>query len=127
VIPLSGSAKTPTTPTVVFSQTALPFGTQKAGSGQSTASLTIVNLMGAVLTNLAIPSPTGTNAADFATPPDNKCTNALAVGDNCSVTWTFKPAPGAPGPRTATVSVTYQVTGVAAPVAQAVILNGTAQ
>jgi hypothetical protein len=126
-IPLSGNAKTPDVPTVIFSQTTLPFGTQKAGSAQSTATLTIANFTAAALTNLAIASPTGTNAADFASPPDNKCTGTLAVGSNCSVTWTFRPPTGASGPRTAIVSVTYQVTGVAASASQAINLSGTAQ
>jgi hypothetical protein len=124
-IPLSGNAKTPTTPTVVFSQTTLPFGTQKAGSGQSKATLTIVNFMGAALASLTIPAPAGANAADFATPPDNKCAANLNAGDNCSVTWTFMPPAAATGARTAKVAVTYTVAGAAHQ--QDISLSGTAQ
>jgi hypothetical protein len=121
--PLSGNAKT-TPPAVVFSQTALLFGTQKAGSGQSKATLTIVNLTNASLTGLTIPALSAAAAPDFATSTDNKCANTLASGDNCTVTWTFAPI-GPPGARNATVNVTYQIAG-AAPANQTVNLSGTA-
>jgi hypothetical protein len=124
-IPLTGNAKT-TPPAVVFSEASLSFGTQKAGSGQSTAKLTIVNLTSSAFTNLAIPVPVGANATDFATPPDNKCTTPPAAGENCSVTWTFKPAAGVSGPRSGTVTVSYQLTGAAAPQTQVITLSGVA-
>jgi len=125
-IQLSGNAKTPATPTVVFSQTALAFGAQKAGSGQSTATLTIVNFMGGQLTSLAISPPAGANSVDFPLPSDNKCATTLDSEANCSVTWTFKPVAGTLGPRTATVQVGYSIGGVAKP-PQSISLNGTAQ
>jgi hypothetical protein len=122
-IPVSGNAKT-TPPFVVFSQTTLPFGTQKAASGQSTGTLTIVNLTSASLTTLVIPAPVGTNAPDFATAPDTKCTAALAAGENCTVTWTFKPLAGPSGPRSASVVVAYTDAGGAKN--QTITLSGTA-
>ena len=124
VIPLSGTAQTPSG-TVVFSAPTLTldFGGQKVGQS-STKTLTILNLQIASLANLSISSTTGTNAADF-TLGNNACTTVLAPGTSCAVSWSFKPAQGSSAGRTAAVTVTYSLNGTTNN--QVVRLSGAAQ
>lgn len=127
-IQLSGTVLVPTD-AVVSTPSPLNFGSVTKGSAAPSLTLTIANFKSVPLTGLSISDPTGANRTEFV-PSANTCgTTAapvvLAVGQNCSVTYTFTPGAAGTG-RTATVTFSYQVAGVPQPV-QTVTLVGAGQ
>jgi hypothetical protein len=116
-IGLAGSASS----TVYFSTTALAFGTATPAA-PITAKVTIINFESTGLANLVFPAITGTNAAEFAISVNSCVGGSLASAASCTVTAKFTPAAIGAGTRTATLTVNYQLNGVA--VTQTINLSG---
>ena len=93
----------------------LNFGNQNVGTKSSPVAVTVTNDGSSTLaiTNIGIG---GSDPNDFS--EKNKCGATLPVGANCQVMVVFQPQAG--GPRSASLSVTYQ--GLGSP--QAVALSG---
>ena len=107
---------TGTAPAVSISPTSLTFASQVVGTASAAQSITLNNTGNAAMsiTSLAL---TGANASDFT--ETNTCGSSLAASASCSVSVTFRPA--ASGSRTASLSITDNVSGSP----QAVTLSGT--
>jgi hypothetical protein len=94
------------TPLALLSSTSLNFGTELVGTTRAPNQVTLSNPSGLALTISGI-AVTGTNVADFS--QTNTCGTGLAIGANCTITVTFKPAQT--GPRTASVTTTDNAAG----------------
>ena len=125
-VPLTGTAVVPSSGVVLSTQPSgtLSFGAQKIGS-TTTSVLTITNFQGSALTGLNAPI-NGANAGDFpAAGVTNTCAASLLTGQNCTITITFALQAGPTGPRTATMTITYTLSGTAQP--PPITLSGVAQ
>jgi Abnormal spindle-like microcephaly-assoc'd, ASPM-SPD-2-Hydin len=113
-IPLTGSASAP----IVSVGTNLPFARTTVGS-PTTQAVHVANTGSAVL-SLSHFELGEANAAAFSI-TSNGCTTPVAVGDACEIDVQF--APVLPGTKTATLSMTSNISGVAPVV---ISLNGPA-
>ena len=107
--PISGSTTLTVTsvgPAVSFNPSSLTFGPQAPGTTSTAQSITLTNIGNVNLTFTSI-SVTGTNAGDFT--QNNACVSPLAANGTCTINVTFTPT--APGPRTASVSITDNAAG----------------
>jgi photosystem II stability/assembly factor-like uncharacterized protein len=106
----------PGVPGVNLSSSSLAFGNQPVAVASAAQSVQFGNTGATPVANIAV-TIGGTNAGDFA--QTNTCGTTLAAGANCTITATF--TPGAPGARSATLSIADNAAG--AP--QTVALSGT--
>lgn len=95
-------------PAVLLSSKTATFSNQATGAASSPQTVTLSNTGNAAL-NISAISVQGSNAADF--PLTTNCPNsgALAAGQMCTLTITFKPA--AAGAKTASISITDDAPG----------------
>ncbi|WP_161554292.1 beta strand repeat-containing protein [Stenotrophobium rhamnosiphilum] len=97
-VSLTGSG---VTPVASATPTSLAYGNQLLGTTSTAKVVTVTNTGSSVLT-VGTVSLSGTNAADF-TITSNACTTAVAVGANCTINVTFRPA--AVGALTASLQI----------------------
>ena len=88
-------------PIAGLSAPSLAFNSQNLGTTSSAQSLTLNNTGNASLSISGV-ALSGTNAGDYA--QTNTCGAAVAANSSCTISMTFSPS--APGPRTATVTIT---------------------
>lgn len=112
---LTGTAPSPSA--IQVTPNALTFASQAVGTKSTAKLVTIANAGGTALAVNGI-SLTGTNAADFS--ETNNCPPSLAADASCVADVVFSPA--APGTRSASLTITDDVTGSP----QQIALSGTA-
>jgi hypothetical protein len=125
-VALSGSATFPAgQATFSPGSTVSAVDSVKVGSNAgSPVVLTIWNLQASPITTISVKAVASTYAGDFSGVM-NKCSGELANGQNCTITWTFKPKAGPTGTRSAQYTVSYKVGNKAASPAT-MSLSGTA-
>jgi hypothetical protein len=103
---------------LILSPASLNFGNQNVGTKSPPQNATALNIGSSALpiTNVSIG---GSNPQDFA--QTNNCPSSLPSGANCKIAVTFQPQAG--GPRSATLSISYQ--GLGSP--QTVSLSGVGE
>ena len=101
---------------ISISSLSVTFPNQPVGTTSTAQTVTLTNTGTATLTITSV-VVTGTNAGDFSV--TNTCGNSVAPGAMCTASVTF--TPGAPGSRTASVSITDNAAGSP----QMVSLSGT--
>jgi hypothetical protein len=106
-IPLAGT-EFPALPGVVFSPTSLTFSSENVGGSTAPLPITVTNNGSAAL-NVTSVSITGANPGDFSQTNTCIASSPLAPNANCTISVTFQPT--AAGPRSASVSVSDNVTG----------------
>ncbi len=106
-------------PAAAVAPTTVVFPNQNVGVLSAAQTIILSNSGTAALTvsNIAI---SGTNGSDFGT--TNNCMGSVAIGGNCSIFVTF--TPGAPGSRSAVLTVTDNAGNVTGSM-QMVVLTGT--
>ena len=95
-------AAAPTPASLSLSATSISFGNQKVGTTSGAKSVTLKNSGGGTLTVTALTSG-GANSAEFIRAGTCAAGTALAVGQSCTLQYTFKPA--VKGSRTASLAI----------------------